>query len=515
MLEAAQKDISNNLKYMSWFCIFLLLPFPVDIYYISRIILCFGAIYGVLKLYYLDINSDKIFLLGIVALIFNPLFPFYFQVRSVWMLMDVFAAYAFYVSSKEIMSQEPKKTTKKPKESTVYKEIQKLPDSDTRTEDQIKLDTELYNYHIELFTIKICDQIAHVVPRGIAKKEQLVLGLFYLYFVIEKLAQDQKPSLYANAGHGLFLNRIFIPKTYLEIEEDIHKIFYIGEVEKIIAEEARYISSIPKWLERIKSDGYSAAKISFSISAFRNSKYQYIEEFCVDLNSPELNGGKSPLFIIFQDQSYLKSIKQELERVVARVDKNFAKRSHGKDESELDLIINSQNNQLYSQKEIQINNITESKNDSEPMVNQDLGELFSQRNSEYEDHNLTAKTYDPSLNFKTIKPKGMQGSLNFSDPNNPTSKLDDSVQYFFAYSLYLLKTEANGLKLSESKKFDFRSKYIVDNKIKNHGVWFFSRIELESSKFTNYHVSSNTTDKIFKGDDIVISEIRSFLKTII
>lgn len=510
-----QQKIGDILKYLSWFCVFLLLPFPVDIYYVTRIILCFGAIYGSLKLYHLNPNSDKIFLLGITAIIFNPLFPFYFHIRSIWMLMDIFAAYAFYVSSKEIMGQEPKKETKKPKESKAYKEIQRSLDSDKRAEDQIKLDTTLYNYHIELFTIKICDQIAHVFPRGITKKEQLVLGLFYLYFVIEKLAQDQKPSLYTNAGHGLFLNRIFIPKTYLEIEEDIHKVFYIGEVEKIIAEEARYVSSIPKWLERIKSDGYSAAKISFSISAFRNSKYQYIEDFCADLNSPELNGGKSPLFIIFQDQSFLKGIKKELERVVARVDKNFAKRSHGKDESEVDLIINSQNNQIYSQKEIQIKNITKSKNDLEPMINQDIGKLFSQRNSEHEDHNLTKKTYDPSLNFRTIKKKGMQGSLIFSDTNKVTSKLEDALEYFFAFSLYLLKTEANGLKLSESKKLDFRSKYIVDNKIINHGVWFFSRIELESSNFTNHHVSKNSTDKIFKRYDEVNNEIRTYLKTII
>ena len=104
-----QQKIGDILKYLSWFCVFLLLPFPVDIYYVTRIILCFGAIYGSLKLYHLNPNSDKIFLLGITAIIFNPLFPFYFQIRSIWMLMDIFAAYAFYVSSKEIMSQEAKK----------------------------------------------------------------------------------------------------------------------------------------------------------------------------------------------------------------------------------------------------------------------------------------------------------------------------------------------------------------------------------------------------------------------
>jgi len=520
-----QQKIGDILKYLSWFCVFLLLPFPVDIYYVTRIILCFGAIYGSLKLYHLNPNSDKIFLLGITAIIFNPLFPFYFQIRSIWMLMDIFAAYAFYVSSKEFIGQAltqetkepqeskefigqaPTQETKEPQESKVFKEIKKSLDNEKRTEDQLELDTTLHRYHVELFIIAICDQIAHVVPRGINKKEQLVLGLFYLYFVIEKLGLNLKPRSYANAGHGFFLNSIFIPKTYFEIEEDIHKISYISEVEKIIAKEARYVEAIPKWLERIKSDGYSAAKIYFSIKEFTNSKYQYIQDFCRDQNTQELNGSKSPLHIIFQDEVYLSSIQKELERVVVQANKNFAQKNLSKDESILDSIINNQNSETFSQKEIKKNDTYEFEKDIEAMTDQEIQDLINEMNLEDDE--------DQGLNNKTSDPKGAQDSFNFSDTNKVTSKLEDALEYFFAFSLYLLKTEANGLKLSESKKLDFRSKYIVDNKIINHGVWFFSRIELESSNFTNHHVSKNSTDKIFKRYDEVNNEIRTYLKTII
>ena len=151
-----QQKIGDILKYLSWFCVFLLLPFPVDIYYVTRIILCFGAIYGSLKLYHLNPNSDKIFLLGITAIIFNPLFPFYFQIRSIWMLMDIFAAYAFYVSSKEFIGQALTQETKEPQESKVFKEIKKSLDNEKRTEDQLELDTTLNGYHVELFIIAIC-----------------------------------------------------------------------------------------------------------------------------------------------------------------------------------------------------------------------------------------------------------------------------------------------------------------------------------------------------------------------
>ncbi|MDB9939991.1 hypothetical protein OAD58_01840 [Gammaproteobacteria bacterium] len=216
--------------------------------------------------------------------------------------------------------------------------------------------------------------------------------------------------------------------------------------------------------------------------------------------------------------------------------KEFIKQSYAKTKSYSNKVpgysplkqsaIPSQDFQPENSSELSENNISEFKNSLSDVIHPEIQNLIDgldaaeRKNSShnkvnYKDGAQNKKKYDPGLNFKTIKPKGMQGSLNFSDPNNSTSKLDDSVRYFFAYSLYLLKTEVNGLKLSESKKFDFRSKYIVDNKIKNHGVWFFSRIELESSKFTNYHVSSKTTDKIFKGDDMIKSEIRSYLKTII
>lgn len=315
MHKENQKNIGDRLKYLSWFCVFLLLPFPVDIYYVTRIILCFGAIYGAFKLYYLNSNSDKIFLLGITAVIFNPLFPFYFQIRSIWMLMDIFAAYAFYVSSKEFIK----------------------------------------------------------------------------------------------------------------------------------------LSHIPTTRSSKKTPGYSPLKQSTSSS--KGFQQQHSSE---------------------------------------------------------------QGSQNLSQKQVSKNNTSESEKDLSALDDKKIKAVSDILNgNEKKSQAIKSKSYNPALNSRIIKPKGMQGSLNFSESNKIPTKLDDAVKYFYAFTLYLLNSGDDGLKLSESNKFNFRNNYIVENKMKNYGVLFFSRIELESSNFKNYHVSKNSTDKILKGDDIIINEIRTYLKTII
>ena len=111
----------------------------------------------------------------------------------------------------------------------------------------------------------------------------------------------------------------------------------------------------------------------------------------------------------------------------------------------------------------------------------------------------------------------------FFGGNLSDSKLTDGVNYFFAFSLNLLKKKGNGqLSLSESEKLEFRTKYINKTQIENYGVWFFSRIEIESTSFTNHHLSSGTTSKIrmcsdpnVDFDNIIVKEVESYLKKVL
>jgi|TARA_B110001450_G_scaffold195469_1_gene183842 hypothetical protein len=81
--------------------------------------------------------------------------------------------------------------------------------------------------------------------------------------------------------------------------------------------------------------------------------------------------------------------------------------------------------------------------------------------------------------------------------SSSSSKVDDAVKYFFEFSLHLLDMEGEGpFYLSESEKYDFRNNYISEKGIENYGVWFFSKIESESTSFANHHLEQKTTFKI-------------------
>ena len=115
----------------------------------------------------------------------------------------------------------------------------------------------------------------------------------------------------------------------------------------------------------------------------------------------------------------------------------------------------------------------------------------------------------------------MLGKL-FGKSSSP-SKVDDAVRYFFKFSLHILSREGEGpFNLSESEKYDFRTTYLADTGTEDYGVMFFSRIELESTNFTNHHLASKTTFKIGMCCDPEIDmrnptvvEVKNFLSTII
>jgi len=105
--------------------------------------------------------------------------------------------------------------------------------------------------------------------------------------------------------------------------------------------------------------------------------------------------------------------------------------------------------------------------------------------------------------------------------NASPEKVNDAVSYFFAFSLNLLKKDGP-YNLSESEKYDFRNNYILKEKIDNYGIGFFSKIELESTNFTNHHFSQNTSHQIkdcckptLNQDSPITLEVKNYLESII
>ena len=102
------------------------------------------------------------------------------------------------------------------------------------------------------------------------------------------------------------------------------------------------------------------------------------------------------------------------------------------------------------------------------------------------------------------------------------SKIDDALLYFFEFSLFILDREGNGpFNLSEQEKYNFRQKYLIETGIEDYGVLFFSKIELESTSFTNYHLKEKTTFKIGSAWDTknlsnpLVIEVRNHLGNIL
>ena len=84
----------------------------------------------------------------------------------------------------------------------------------------------------------------------------------------------------------------------------------------------------------------------------------------------------------------------------------------------------------------------------------------------------------------------------FGNSGSPPN-VDEAVKYFFDFALFMLSKEGDGpFQLTESEKYDFRTKYLANNGIEDHGVMFFAKIELEATNFTNHHLEQRTTFQI-------------------
>ena len=69
------------------------LPFNATFYVFTRTVICLSFIYGI---YELNRKNNSIWiLLMMLAILFNPIFPIYFNAKSTWIIIDIFAAVVF------------------------------------------------------------------------------------------------------------------------------------------------------------------------------------------------------------------------------------------------------------------------------------------------------------------------------------------------------------------------------------------------------------------------------------
>ncbi len=90
--------INKNMAIIAGFLLLAaILPLPYGFYIFLRIFISICALFFAYSFYKLS-NNNLMIIFGIVAIIFNPIFPIYLQKES-WLLIDIIAAFVFFYSS--------------------------------------------------------------------------------------------------------------------------------------------------------------------------------------------------------------------------------------------------------------------------------------------------------------------------------------------------------------------------------------------------------------------------------
>jgi len=510
-----KQQTGSVLMGLTGFCVFLLLPFPVGIYYVTRAIICIGAIYGAFKVYkYFPERMDMVIFLSVVALIFNPLFPFYFQIRTVWMFMDVIAAIAFYSSAKIFKERVSSVIEESYSSSQNYKP--------TQTQDTSELEEKITSgrrsdndYDRDLYTIKISEQIAGVVPLNLNKREQMVLGLIYLFYAIENLAKTHKEEKFANGGTGLFLNTVFIPKNYIVINDYLHSPFFIYEIEQIIKKSCTG-KSISTCLSRVRDEAISSVKPYFSYDDFKESGHKFIQDYCRSLNSPELSGYESGFFRLCRDESFTKKVKGELIKILEEADSNYKNKDELKNIT--DYIHTGKEWVVEEKKETPFIPKGTMQKDSKGMLGKEvIPELTdtdeppftSEEPLKPESEDMTRNEVIPELtdtaNLDSEKKRGSRKEFK--------SVLDVAVQYFFEVVKEVYEGNFN---VGEANLF--RGRFQTENNFKL-GLWKITRIESEAISFASHHNEIIISQVFSRGklqrDHPKVVEVSNYLNSII
>ena len=78
-----------------------LLNLPIGYYTFLRIVITIGAIIVIVKEYQECVNF-WIIIFGLIAIVFNPVFPIYLNNKSAWILIDIISAIFFGIESLRI-----------------------------------------------------------------------------------------------------------------------------------------------------------------------------------------------------------------------------------------------------------------------------------------------------------------------------------------------------------------------------------------------------------------------------
>ena len=182
-------------KALGFFSLVLILPFPTGFYYFARLIVFIGAIYAFTQYKKLKSNTDDpiYYLLIAVAFIYNPIIMVFLYQKVIWIVVNICAAFIFFnVASKfnEVRFQESSRNyqTKSTRNHQTKATRNYLRNLSKKTQPQSKKDNQKnkqknFEYDVIFFHTNIVkDKILHTVPKVIYQKEQLVLGVIYLFF---------------------------------------------------------------------------------------------------------------------------------------------------------------------------------------------------------------------------------------------------------------------------------------------------------------------------------------------
>ncbi|HJO14570.1 MAG TPA: DUF6804 family protein [Candidatus Pacearchaeota archaeon] len=374
--------MNSNSKFifrcLSIFSLLLILPFPTEFYFFSRFIVFIGAIYAAIEVK--KLNSSKgeplFFFLCVIAFIFNPIIMIFLYSKALWAVLNILAAYAFFKAASLIDNMQMEKLSAQTNNTS---EVEEKITSGRRSDN---------NYDRDLYTIKISEQIAGVVPLNLNKREQMVLGLIYLFYAIENLAKIHNEEKFANGGTGLFLNTVFIPKNYVVINDYLHSPLFIYEIEQIIKKNCTS-KSISACLNRVRDEVILSVKPYFSYDDFKESGYQFIQDYCssLDLDAPELFGFENGFFRLCRDESFTKQVKGELIKILEEADSNYKNKDELKNITDY---IHTGNEWVVEEKlSTQTNNTSESLNTKTTKI-QD--ENQKKENDELQKKSLTNKT---------------------------------------------------------------------------------------------------------------------------
>ena len=90
----------NNInKIVALLLLIALIPLPYAYYQLLRIVVTVAAAIYAYR-FYEDNQTSKATIFGLIALIWNPLFPIYMD-RSTWIVLDVIGAAIFYLGGSD------------------------------------------------------------------------------------------------------------------------------------------------------------------------------------------------------------------------------------------------------------------------------------------------------------------------------------------------------------------------------------------------------------------------------